>query len=88
MHKVREDIFQMMTAVPSDFNDLRDYLAVYREVSNEEVMIKAANVCTRIFQTLQHAMRFMGENPFSKNKNLELPVKSILKQTQKRSSRL
>ncbi|KAF2472284.1 uncharacterized protein BDR25DRAFT_367109 [Lindgomyces ingoldianus] len=66
MHKVREDIFETMTAVPADFNDLRDYLSVYRNVSDEDLSIKAASVCTNIFRTLQHAMRFMGENPFKK----------------------
>ena len=66
MHKVREEIFTMLTAVPEDFNDLRDYLSVYSEVSDENLSIKAASVCTHILRTLQQAMRFMGENPFKK----------------------
>lgn len=65
MHKVREDIFKMMVAVPEDFNDLKDYLMVYKEVTDERLSINAAAVYTSIFQTLQQAMRFMGENPFS-----------------------
>jgi hypothetical protein len=56
----------MMTAVPEDFNDLRDYLAVYEEVDDRKLQACAANVCTSIFRTLQQAMRFMGENPFKK----------------------
>jgi len=66
MHKVREDVFQMMTAVPEDFNNLKDYLAVYEEVNDRKLQICAANVTTSIFKTLQQAMRFMGENPFKK----------------------
>lgn len=66
MHKVREDVFRMMTAVPEDFNDLREYLAVYEEVDDRKLQACAANVCTSIFRTLQQAMRFMGENPFKK----------------------
>jgi len=66
MHKVREDVFKMMTAVPEDFNDLKDYLAVYEEVYDRKLQACGANVCTSIFRTLQQAMRFMGENPFKK----------------------
>jgi hypothetical protein len=65
MHKVREDVFKMMVAVPEDFNDLRDYLAV--EVDDKKLQMCAANVCTSIFKTLQQAMRFMAENPFKKS---------------------
>jgi hypothetical protein len=66
MHKVREEIFKIMVAVPEDFNELRDYLSVYSEVSDETLSQKAAEVCTNISRTLQQAMRFMGENPFSR----------------------
>ncbi|KAF1950614.1 hypothetical protein CC80DRAFT_598036 [Byssothecium circinans] len=66
MHKVREEIFSMMVAVPAEFNELRDYLLVYSEVSDETLSKKAAEVCTNISRTLQQAMRFMGENPFKK----------------------
>lgn len=66
MHQIREEIFKMVTAVPEDFNDLRDYLSVYSEVTDESLSIKTASVCTHICRTLQHAMRFVGENPFKK----------------------
>ena len=66
MHTIREGIFKMMTAVPEDFNDLKDDLVIYKEVPDERLTVKAAAVCTNIFKTLQHAMRFMGENPFSR----------------------
>jgi hypothetical protein len=65
MHKVREEIFRMMVAVPEEFNELRDYLSVYSEVNDETLSQKAADVCTNILRTLQHTMRFIGENPFS-----------------------
>ncbi|KAF2648476.1 hypothetical protein K491DRAFT_243183 [Lophiostoma macrostomum CBS 122681] len=66
MHKVREEIFKMMVAVPEEFNELRDYLSVYSEVSDETLSRKAADVCTNISRTLQQAMKFMGDNPFKK----------------------
>jgi hypothetical protein len=65
MHKIREEIFKMMVAVPEEFNDLRDYLSVYSEVNDETLSKKAAEVFTNISRTLQQMMRFMGENPFS-----------------------
>lgn len=66
IHKVREDVFKLITAVPEDFNELRDYLAVYEEIDDTKLQICAANVCTSIFKSLQQAMCFMAESPFKK----------------------